>query len=232
MRLTIKKGDKYSNLTVIGEAEKVRLPSGQTNRMMLCKCDCGQEKVIRLLHLTRGRIRSCGCLSGHENHKMTNDPLYTVWRGMKNRCYCSSYRQHHLYADKGVTIIEEWKNSFTVFYNWSIANGWAPGLTIDRIDGNGNYEPDNCRFVTPLVNTCNLSTTIYVKHEGEKVSLRLLVHQKGRSKDYATIRVRVKRGWSAKRAIETPIREGNYVRGTKSNAIIQLYREKIKNDFL
>jgi hypothetical protein len=215
-RLIINPGAKYNMLTVVSDAPNVRLPSGQVNRMILCKCDCGKEKVIRLVHLKNNKIRSCGCLNGRERHGLSSTKLYKVWLGIRNRCYRPSYSEWHLYGGKGIKLCDEWNNSFHAFYDWCLANGWKDGLHTDRIDSNKDYEPTNCRFVTPLVNVCNISTTIYAKHNGGMASLRLLVEQAGKSKDYHTIRCRFKRGWSAKRAIETPIKEGNYFKGPRN----------------
>ena len=83
-KIKLKKGNHFGMLTVIGEAPIKYLPCGQKNRFILCKCDCGKNKEIRLLHLIRGRIQSCGCKNPH--HGMYGTGLHTSWRAMKNRC--------------------------------------------------------------------------------------------------------------------------------------------------
>lgn len=213
-RLNIKSGDKYGKFTVLSDTEPYRLPSGQINRAVLCECECGNIKTVRVAHLTRGRISSCGCIQG-ERHGECKSLLYNVWRGMKNRCHCQSYPEWHLYGGKGVEVCREWRSSFLTFKEWCNSNGWKHGLHIDRIDSNGNYEPDNCRFVTPVENSRNRSVTIMATYRGETRSLIDILERIGMANDYETIRARIKRGWADQAAIDTPIRQGNYFRGSK-----------------
>ena len=195
---------KYSMLTVIKEVDKFILPSGQPNRAYLCKCDCGKEKVIRKLHLVRGRTKSCGCFPRTRNGK-SNHPIYVVYNSMRTRTK-PNYFEKHLYYDKGIKMCEEWANDFFNFFKWAEENGYKKGLVIDRIDGNKNYSPDNCRFVTQLVNSNNRDCTFYVNYKGEKVSLRMLLRELNRNEDAYTIYTRIKRGMSLEMALEKPIR--------------------------
>lgn len=197
--------EKYGRLTVIREAEKMVLPSGQKNRAFLCKCDCGNEKVIRFSHLNHGRTTSCGCktrtLNGLSNHR-----LYNIWGGMILR---TSGKYENTYTLKGIKVCEEWE-SFLDFYDWGIENGYEEGLQIDRIDNGGDYTPENCRFVTPTENSNNKDTTFYVVYQGNKVSLKVLLREKGIIERYDTIRSRIIRGKDHDEAVDTPIRKGNY----------------------
>lgn len=164
-RLKIPPGTRYGKLTVIQDGKPIRLPSGQVNRTIECLCDCGRVKTIRVVHLVRSRISSCGWLMG-EQHGESKSKLYNVWRGMKNRCYRPAYSEWHLYGGKGVKMCDEWRDSFICFRDWAKSNGWQHGLPIDRINGSGNYEPGNCRFVTPFENCCNTQLTIMVSYKG------------------------------------------------------------------
>jgi hypothetical protein len=209
MMLQIAKGYRIGKLIVIEELERLRLPCGQANRVFRCKCDCGRETIVRLVHLSRGRIKSCGCSHG-ERHGMCHSRLYTIWRGMKNRCYGEKTIQPHLYKDKGITVCERWKNSFLAFKEWAEKNGFAPGLQIDRKDNSLGYCPENCRFVTPAVNSNNRDVTLKVDYNGNIVSLAALLQEEGKMEHYVAIRTRILRGWEHARAIDTPIRIGNY----------------------
>lgn len=157
-RLEINKGDRYGKLTVVKELETAILPSGQPNRVFLTRCDCGNEKEVRLLHFRRGRIRSCGCLNP-PRHGEVGTKLYNTWRAMNNRVR-DTYFESKYYADKGIDICDEFK-SYIPFREWALENGWKDGLTVDRIDGNKGYYPDNIRFVTQAENNMNRDLTGY-----------------------------------------------------------------------
>ena len=119
-------------------------------RMWLCRCDCGNLKVVSASHLlsTTYTTRSCGCLLG-ESHKKSKDKLYTVWANMKQRCTNPNNDSYKNYGGRGIEICDEWLNSFTTFYDWAIESGYDYSAdkgkcTLERIDVNGNYCPSNC----------------------------------------------------------------------------------------
>lgn len=205
MKLEIKNGYKIGKLTVLKEASTLRLPSGQTNRVFVCLCDCGNEKNIRLLHLLRGRTLSCGCISKTRNG-LGNTPLCKAWRSIKYRT-SENYFERHLYFDKGITVCEEWVNSWESFKNWSLSNGYKEGLQIDRIDNSKGYYPENCRWVTCKINVNNRDKTIMVFYNLEKEPLCIVLDRLGKMKDYHTILRRIKRGWLHSLAIDTPIKK-------------------------
>lgn len=193
-------------LTVVRELDPVYTPGGQINRVFECDCDCGRITNVRLLHLVRGRIKSCGCL-GRSMNGYGNTKLCKVWRQMKYRC-----KHQDNYKRKNINVCDKWKNDWFSFMLWSIQNGYEEGLQIDRIDTFGDYEPNNCRWVTPEVNANNREDTFYVEYKGIKYAFNLLLKELG-LKDYSnTIRKRINRGWSVDKAIDTPIRKGNYKR--------------------
>jgi len=215
MRLEIKNGTKFNELTVVKEVDALRLPSGQTNRAFLCVCNCGNTKVVRLVHLKNNRTKSCGCLNDlskkykHENQKYIRN-IYRAIKYRTSKKYCQSY----LYYDKGIIVCDQWKNDYNKFYQWAIKNGLKKGYQIDRIDGNGNYSPENCRIVTPKENCNNRENTFFVNYKGEKYAFTELVEIKKLNKNKAAIRGRLKRGWSTEKAFDTPIRKGNYLKKT------------------
>lgn len=206
-KLDIKKGDKFNKLTVVKEVDRVYLPSGQVNRVFRCICDCGKTKDIRLVHLKRGRISSCGCIKNTMNGKSTTN-IGVLYRAMKYRC-SKNYFEKHLYYEKGVRVCDEWSKSFEVFESWCKKNGYKKGLQIDRINNDKGYFPDNCRFVTPKVNTNNRSNTFYVEYKGEKKSLRILVDELNVKTKFATIRQRLSNGWSLEDAMFKPTKKLN-----------------------
>ena len=198
-------------LTIIKEVEPIRLPSGQLNKAFLCRCDCGNEKVIRKLHLVRNRIKSCGCINKTKKG-LSNHPLYKVWQAILLRAnghYDDSYRR------KNIKVCNEW-NDFLVFYDWSINNGYKKGLQIDRIDSNGNYTPLNCRYVTPKENANNRENTFFVFYNGKKIAFTDLVELKNVKNHENAIRRRIKRGWTAEDAFDIKIKIGNYKQKIKS----------------
>lgn len=148
-------GKKINRLTVL-DIEYRTSPNGKTIRKYAkCKCDCGEICYIR--HDCLGKnTQSCGCLT-HEKRFTPNrrHPLYRIYYGMKQRCYNKHDKAHKYYGAMGIKICKEWLDDYENFYNWSIDNGYKKGLTIDRIDCNGNYEPSNCRWVTSRVQSYN-----------------------------------------------------------------------------
>lgn len=143
-------GQKFNRLTVISRAENTK--SGMT--CWLCQCDCGKQKIVAGKHLKSGRIKSCGCynhdslVKRNTTHGLTNTRLFRIWGNMKDRCYNPNKSNYPYYGGRGIQICQEWLDNFENFYVWAINNGYQRNLSIDRINGNGNYEPSNCRWVT------------------------------------------------------------------------------------
>ena len=208
-KLNIKVNEKFGLLQVVNEVERIKLPSGQYNRAFLCKCECGNKKIVRLLHLVRGRIQSCGICQ--IKNDFNNPKLYRVWKSMNERCYLETYNRSHRYKGRNIIVCDEWKESYKSFKRWALKNGYSENLRIDRIDNNGNYEPFNCRFVTNKENANNREITFRVNYNGELVAFMLLMERLGIDKThYPAIRERIKRGWDHEKAINQPIKNGNY----------------------
>ena len=160
-------GKKFGRLTVI---KKVGMNKNYISKW-LCKCDCGNEIVVyrNNLSINSTRTVSCGCWKKEHivKHNKHRTKLYTVYLSMKQRCYNSNNPAYSYYGGRGIKICDEWLNNFINFYNWSIENGYKDGLSIDRIDVNGNYEPNNCRWVTQKVQMNNTRRNHYITNKGE-----------------------------------------------------------------
>ena len=143
MRFNDLTGRRFGKLVVLERAED----DINRNRMWLCQCDCGNRKIIGGRHLTSGRTKSCGCdQHTHCNlrHGQRHTRLYTTWSDMKYRCDNPHATGFENYGGRGIAMCDEWRD-FENFYDWAMNNGYRDDLTIDRINNDGDYTPDNCR---------------------------------------------------------------------------------------
>jgi len=141
-------GRKFGKFTVISETSK-RKPT-----MFLCKCECGVVIEVRSGDLINGSSKGCRRCT-NMTHGMSKTHIYRVWADMKTRCLNVNSGIYKDYGKRGIKICETWVNSFESFKEWAIKNGYDEKLTIDRINNNGNYEPNNCRWTTMSVQNAN-----------------------------------------------------------------------------
>ena len=205
-------GEKRNYLTVIGIDTSSRV------KKFICKCDCGNKKLIKPTYWYRGTVKSCGCKWRELNrinadlmkieHTPDLDRLRRVYNGMIQRCTNSNSQSWDIYGGRGITVCEEWKNDREKFIEWAFKNGYKQGLSIDRINVNGNYEPSNCRWATPKEQANNLRPSSEwnrkrVEYKGKKYYLKDLIAMFDTSEP--AIRYRMKTlGMTLEEALETP----------------------------
>ena len=167
------KGKSFGRLTVI---ENDRMEKGV--RWALCLCECGKESDTRVSDLRSGNTKSCGCLyqetrkTAHVLHDMGRTRLYSTWTNMKTRCYNPNVHGFKNYGGRGITVCEEWESDFVNFYNWAVETGYNDELTIERVDVNGNYEPENCMWIKADEQSKNRRGNIYIELNGKTDTLK------------------------------------------------------------
>lgn len=199
-------GQKFARLTVIERAEN----NNRGNAMWRCKCDCGNEIITRGSCLTTGNTKSCGCyrleqiISRCKTHGKSHSRIHNEWQNMKKRCFdeqCKSYRD---YGGRGITICAEWlgEHGAENFISWACKNGYEENLQIDRIDNNGNYCPENCRWATKKEQANNRRSNILITYNGKTQTLKQWCEELGLN--YVLTRQRIRRNhWSAEKAFTT-----------------------------
>lgn len=198
-------GCRFGRLVVIERAEN----SKNGHIRWKCLCDCGKEKIIYSTSLVRGATRSCGCLHNEGNntrHGMSRKRLHNVWCNMKQRCYSENVPAYKFYGGRGITVCDEWRGSFDNFRDWALENGYREDLTIDRIDVDGPYSPENCRWITIEDQQSNRRDNHQITYNGETHTLTQWEKITGIKQP--TIRRRLKKGWSIEKALTTPVERG------------------------
>lgn len=173
--------------------------------MWLCRCDCGTEKIIRG-HDLKGGVKSCGCSrrynTGLYQHGLSGTRLHNIWRSMKDRCYNPKNKSYSFYGGRGISLCSEWLQDFTAFYEWANSHGYSENLTIDRIDTNGDYSPQNCRWIDRTEQANNTRKNIYITIEDETKTLSQWCKILG--VNYHSAQTRIYKGWEPKKALITP----------------------------
>ena len=204
-RIEVKKGDRYGKLVVVKEVHKnFESSSGKNIRMVLCRCDCGNEKEVRLNSIRTGHTKSCGCLKSClkigllKKHGMKPDPIYACWRDMKQRCFNKNHKNYNIYGGRGITVCKRWMK----FENFYKDMGKRPKKkSIDRIDTNGNYCFKNCKWSTSLEQNRNRRNNVNLTYKGETKIIAEWARTIGVTR--AAITARLKLGWSVEKAVST-----------------------------
>ena len=165
-----------------------------------CLCECGNITYVKSVNLKNNRTKSCGCLkkelmiNRNVKHNQTSSKLYMIWKTMKQRCYNPKNKSYKNYGGREISICDEWINDFNSFYNWSIENNYKEGLSIDRIDNNGNYEPSNCRWTTRKTQSNNTRTNRYITINEQTKTLAEWCEVYNMK--YQTVHSRLKKGYN------------------------------------
>lgn len=197
-------GQKFGRLTAI------RYVGRSKGRQSLWefRCDCGKTIIAQKHNVRNGHTKSCGCYNiellskRNRTHGETRTRLYNIWHDMVYRCYGEKHKSYPLYGGKGITVCDEWKDSFETFRDWSLQNGYADNLSIDRIDSTGNYEPSNCRWATDIEQANNTNRNRLCTIDG--VTDTLANWCRKYNMPYVTASSRVLRGWDAIDALTLP----------------------------
>lgn len=196
-------GNKYGRLTVIKRADK-------TGRVYwLCQCDCGNKTEVASQYLRNGRTQSCGCLQRElaserrTSHGMSSSALYFIWQGIRDRCFNPNSDSYKNYGERGITMCERWSESFEAFA--SDMGEPSKGMTIERIDNDGDYSPENCRWASRQEQVRNTRHNRMITFDGQTMCMSEWAEKTGIS--YSAISQRLNRlGWSVDRALTTPNR--------------------------
>lgn len=204
-------GRRFDRLTVISQADDYIYPNGKRRTRWVCKCDCGKVISAEQYSLKRGRIKSCGCLNidmikaRSIRHGGRHERLYGVWINMKTRCHNPNSNSYSDYGGRGIAICDEWDNSYSNFRAWALSNGYDENAdnfacTLDRIDPNGDYCPENCRWVNAVKQANNRRNTIMIEFNNQLHSLSEWADIIGVK--YHTLFARIyKLGWSLEKAL-------------------------------
>ena len=200
-------GMKSGMLTAITKTGYGTDKDGKRFALWLCKCDCGGEKIVKQHTFVSGGVKSCGCLRNMDynniiRHGKSRTRIYRAHNSMKQRCYNPKDQHYPDYGARGIKVCEYWlgKDGFLNFYVWSMQNGYADNLTIDRIDVNGNYEPENCRWATVEQQVNNRRCTKRYDVNGETLLMKEITKKYHISE--STLRIRMNKGMTMQEAID------------------------------
>ena len=204
MRLDDLTGKKFGRLTVMSRAKNSK--GGKAR--WLCRCECGNECIVHSSSLKSGNTKSCGCIRrevSHDKavtHGMSKTPLFAVWWAMLSRCNNPNNHSYKNYGARGIKVCDEWLNP-SKFFDWAAENGYSSGLTIERIDVNKGYGPDNCKWIPKDEQARNKTNNRMIEINCERKCLAQWCEEY--NVDYFMVHQRIcKLGWSPEKALTTP----------------------------
>lgn len=208
-------GQNFGLWKVIERAQDHIKPNKKKEVVWKCQCGC-ENKTIALVmgqNLRKGVSRSCGCAHKEivrelfTKHGESDTRLYRIWQRLIDRCTNPNNPRYESYGGRGIEVCKEWEDSFEIFFDWSIVNGYQENLSIDRIDNNSGYRPMNCRWATDITQQNNKRNNRYLSYNGEIHTVaewsRIL------NINYKTLINRVCSGWSDEKCLSTPVMPRN-----------------------
>jgi hypothetical protein len=190
-------GKKFNMLTVVGAVHNGR------RWLWECECDCGGHSIAYPNQVMRGKTKTCGCGRSvtfremHYKHGESSTRLYGIWKGMINRCNPNNTHSHH-YGERGITVCDEWRE-YVNFRDWARDNGYDENLTIERIDVNSNYCPQNCKWIPFSEQPRNTRNSIIVTHDGISAPVSWWADKRGLRR--SSVYYRISRGMSPEDAL-------------------------------
>ena len=191
-------GKTFGKWTVTSRAENL----GNRVRWNV-QCQCGEKRIYRSDTLKDGR--SQGCQNCMKTHGLCSSSEYGIWSGMKKRCYDTNHKSYPHYGGRGIKVCDKWKNDFAAFYS-DMGPRPSLGHSIDRIDGNGHYAPDNCRWATSTEQNLNYSQNRHVEYQGKNITVTELAEETGIERH--VLYQRLDRGYSVNEAISKAVNKG------------------------
>lgn len=187
-------GRKFGRLLVLRQS-----PYKKRGKILwICKCDCGNTAEVISEYLKSGHTRSCGCLSTKHGYAR-KERLYGIWVGMKQRCRDENSKDYSKYGGRGISVCSEWIDDYLAFRDWALSNGYNDTLSIDRIHNDGNYCPNNCRWVTLKVQNNNTSRNTYATYGNQTHTLSAWAEIL--NIPYKLMMSRLHNGWSFERIV-------------------------------
>lgn len=195
-----KVGEKFSRLTVIrvGRTDKPR------RYYAICDCECGKSDIpVQIARLKSGKTKSCGCFNKDQKttHGLYYMPIYQRWAAMMDRCFNTKRNNFSEYGGRGITVCDRWKTPEN--FTSDMSASFSEELQLDRIDTNGNYSPENCRWISQIENLGNRRNTVMITYKGETKNIQQWSESTGISKKNISTRY-CEYGWSAERTLTTP----------------------------
>jgi hypothetical protein len=209
-------GKRFGRLVAL-KLDHIKKYKNNCVEQWLCSCDCGKEKIIAKTSLTSGATVSCGCrhsealrINQKERRKHGDSlfpkrsRIYRIWLGMRSRCNNLKNERYIDYGGRGIKVCPEWDN-YLIFKEWALSHGYSDNLSIDRIDNDKGYSPDNCRWATAKEQMRNVRYNVFFEYNGEKLILEDWAKKTGIGR--GTLFHRLKSGMSIEKALTTPVRK-------------------------
>lgn len=220
MKMIDMTGQKRGRLTVVERVDN----NSQGQTQWRCICECGNECITTGVYLRNGHTKSCGCLCAdmlrdlRTTHGESTSRIYRIWRDILRRCEDPRRRGYADYGGRGITICDEWK-TYETFRDWSLANGYAEDLSVDRIDNNKGYCPENCQWTNDITQANNKRNNVVIAIDDKTLTMAQWSRETGIP--YSALQHRIAMGWEPKDAVMTPLHHRRPIHTSTSQEVQQ-----------